>query len=320
MRRHAKMIMNVADTNNDGKLCINEFMYGLIQEGEAFEELMLKAYNFLFTELDFDGDGQATFRDFLWTGLRAKGIKMAMKSGKEVGRTLPGTFSIDNGGMILEASMDQTTSLKAGGGDILQVGKHLVSVIRMEKGKNIYIDRPWELETSGELVARLIDKVEVLKIIGLKKSDLQAIEIATAEEPPPLDNAILKKEFKNANAIFSRLIFADPLSQAYERKVSVLIHQFIVKAPSMPEVICLRSPYCNDILDVGSCLKTVCTSFCQSNSPLAGNLCGAKTPLDWRTYAVSLRSLPCIRKYWGQTRRMARQKKSNYRNKEHIKE
>jgi hypothetical protein len=44
LRRHATLIMQRAGVDGDGKLCVNEFLYALIQRGQAFEGLLLRAY------------------------------------------------------------------------------------------------------------------------------------------------------------------------------------------------------------------------------------------------------------------------------------
>ena len=56
-------------------------------------------------------------------------IAIGEKNKKKIGKTLVGTFSIEKGAMVLEASMDQSTRLLAGGGDILQINKELASII-----------------------------------------------------------------------------------------------------------------------------------------------------------------------------------------------
>jgi hypothetical protein len=313
LRRHANLIMQRADVDGDGKLCVNEFLYALIQRGQAFEGLLLRAYTFAFTQLDYDGDGQATFNDLLWTRLKAVALLLAKKNKKKIGKALVGTFSIEKGAMVLEASMDQSTRLLAGGGDILQINKDLASIIRVEKGKQIYLDQPWQHKTNDAVSVRLIDKVEILKILGMGKKDLQAVELITAEEPVPVENEILKKEYVNVHKMYSKMTFTDPYAQGPERQTSILVHQFVVKAPTIPDIICLRSPYCDEIIDVASCLKPICNGFCQSNAPAVGNLCSAKTPLDWKTYSTSLRSLPCIRKYWGKARAVLRMNNTDYR-------
>ena len=143
----------------------------------------MRAYTFAFTQLDYDGDGQATFNELLWTRLKAVALLLAKKNKKKIGKALVGTFSIEKGAMVLEASMDQSTRLLAGGGDILQIKKELASIIRVEKGKQIYLDQPWQHKTNDAVSVRLIDKVEILKILGMGKKDLQVVELMTAEEP-----------------------------------------------------------------------------------------------------------------------------------------
>ena len=82
LRIDAMHIMKIVDMDKDGKLCVNEFLFALIQKGEAFQQLMHRAYMFLFAVLDYDGDGQASFQDILWTKLKAKALDLALKSGK----------------------------------------------------------------------------------------------------------------------------------------------------------------------------------------------------------------------------------------------
>ena len=85
----------------------------------------------------------------------------------------------------------------------------------------------------------------------------------TAEEPVPVENDIVKKEYVNVHKMYSKMTFTDPYAQGPERQTSILVHQFVVKAPTIPDIICLRSPYCDEIIDVASCLKPICNGFCQ---------------------------------------------------------
>ena len=80
----------------------------------------------------------------------------------------------------------------------------------------------------------------------------------------------------------------------------------------MPHIMCIRSPHCDEILKSGECLRSLCSAFCQTNAPEVGNLCSAQAPLDWKTYATSMRSLPCVRKFWGEARASVRQSGSDY--------
>ena len=88
------------------RLCVNEFLFALIQKGEAFQQLMHRAYMFfLLTTMTVTG---GVLQDILWTKLKAK-ARLAL-SGEKLENSSWFVFC-NKGASVLEAWTRQKSGL-----------------------------------------------------------------------------------------------------------------------------------------------------------------------------------------------------------------
>jgi hypothetical protein len=312
IRARARHIMRVADVDRDGKLCANEFLYALIQPGKAFASLVPSAFAYAYSQLDVDGDGQATFVDLLWAALTNIAMKKIIDENLKVGKNLPGTFTIKKESSIAVGTLDQTAGeeqrrLWEKGGNIMQLGSKTFVTLRVFDKVNVELNEPWTDADIESAPGRVITRYTLLEVLGIPLIEMALINKANSEDPPLVANKHYLQAWKDTDKLWKKFRSKDALERSLERATSISVDQYITEAANVPDIVCLRSPYCADVLNSGGCLKSLCKKFCLSSSLQAGNMCVADAPLDWESYSVYMRSLRCVRKYWGQAKALRQQ-------------
>ena len=314
LRANAKTVMASSDLDRNGRLCVNEFLYALLQPGAASAKLIPSALNFVFARLDKNSDGQATFVDLLWGKLESIAVKKIIDDKVAVGTKLKGVFSAETGSTTLVASVSQQNVDKSGGinlhtngQDILMIGKHVKTTTRVYTGgTEIEMSTPWIDKDEANMTGRLITKYTILEMLDIPSVDLALIEHANEEDPPPIEQKLFLKAWHSTYTEWIKLRSRNVIDNDKERSSVVTVDQFHEVARESPTLICTESPYCDDVMKQGSCLQTICSKFCHSASPQVGSLCAAGTPLDWNGYVLHLTGIPCIRSLWGEARLLKR--------------